>query len=327
VTFDYVTVGHVTVDVLRDRPAGAAAAPLDSRREADTADGLRQPGGGAFYSALQAARLGLRALILTRGAPRELEALLAPYAAELRIEIAPAERTTTLGTRGAGHERAQRLLAWAGSFEEPVVVDTAILHLAPIARETPRSWRGRADFVGLTPQGLVRAWDARGAIAAGPLERARLPRECDAIVFSATERASCAELIPRSASGAAARPGAERSAETGPVVAVTAGPHPTTILRAGRAPLEVQVPAIARPRDDLGAGDVFAAAFFVALHEGRSPAEAAAFGNAAAAVRLEGVGPDAIGDRRAIERRLGGAPASDEPPPRDAAAGERSAGG
>jgi sugar/nucleoside kinase (ribokinase family) len=58
------------------------------------------------------------------------------------------------------------------------------------------------------------------------------------------------------------------------------------------------------PRDDLGAGDVFAAAFFVALHEGLSPERAAAFGNAAAAVRIEGVGADAIGDRSAIEARL-----------------------
>jgi sugar/nucleoside kinase (ribokinase family) len=279
VRFDYVTVGHVTVDVL---------------------DGRRQPGGGAFYSALQAARLGLRTLVLTRGAPHELQALLEPYAAELRVEIAPAQRTTTLRTRGAGQERTQRLLAWAGPFAEPVAVDTAILHLAPIARETPRSWRGRADFGGQTPQGRVRGWDARGTIAAEPLERARLPRECDAIVFSATERESCAELIPRAASSAAAEPGAERGAETGPVVAVTAGPRPTTILRAGRAPLEVRVPAIAFPREDLGAGDVFAAAFFVALHEGRTPAEAAAFGNAAAAVRIAGVGPGAIGDRRAV---------------------------
>jgi sugar/nucleoside kinase (ribokinase family) len=278
VSFDYVTVGHVTVDVLNDR---------------------RQPGGGAFYSALQAARLGLRALILTRGAPRELQALLEPYAGELRVEIAPARHTTTLGTRGAGHERVQRLLAWAGPFEEQVAVDACILHLAPIARETPRSWRGVADFVGLTPQGLVRAWDARGDIAAGPLDSARVPGECDAIVFSATERESCAELTPR--------------AESSAVVAVTAGPHPTTILRAGRAPLEVPVPAIAHPRDDLGAGDVFAAAFFVALSEGCTPARAAAFGNAAAAVRIEGVGPGAIGDRGAIERRLSAGPASSEP--------------
>jgi sugar/nucleoside kinase (ribokinase family) len=281
VGFDYVTVGHVTVDALEDAPAAVGSSMTAN------AGGRRQPGGGAFYSALQAARLGLRTLILTRGVPQELEELMAPYAAELEIEIAPAQQTTTLATRGRGHDRSQRLLAWAGPFAERVAVDTAILHLTPIARETPRSWRGRADFVGLTPQGLVRAWDASGAVTTGPLDRQRLPSECDAIVFSASERESCAELA-------------------GAVIAVTAGAEPTTVLQAGHAPIDVPPPAIASPRDDLGAGDVFAAAFFVALHEGRSPGEAAAFGNAAAAVRIAGVGPEAIGDRRAIEARLSG---------------------
>ncbi len=66
----------------------------------------------------------------------------------------------------------------------------------------------------------------------------------------------------------------------------------------------MQAPAVAESRDDLGAGDVFAAAFFVALHEGLPAERAAAFGNAAAAIRIEGSGADAIGDRRAIETRL-----------------------
>jgi hypothetical protein len=116
VRFDYVTVGHVTVDVLEETSAGT---------------GRRQPGGGAFYSALQAARLGLRAQIVTRGVPDELEALLEPYRAELEVSIAAAEHTTTLETRGDGHARTQRVRAWAGPCEEPTALDTAILHLAP----------------------------------------------------------------------------------------------------------------------------------------------------------------------------------------------------
>jgi sugar/nucleoside kinase (ribokinase family) len=269
VRFDYVTVGHVTVDVL---------------------DGRRQPGGGAFYSALQAARLGLRTLIMTRGVPRELETLLRPYREELEVEIEPAAQTTTLETRGEGNARRQRLLAWAGAWADPIAVDTAILHLAPIARETPRAWRGRAELVGLTPQGLVRAWDARGEITRVALAAEQLPARCDAIVLSASEHQSCSELFA--------------GPPPGPVVAVTAGALPTTILQAGHPPLEVRPPAIVVPRDDLGAGDVFAAAFFVALHEGLAPAAAAASGNAAAAVRIAGIGPDAIGDRDTIAARL-----------------------
>jgi sugar/nucleoside kinase (ribokinase family) len=270
--FDYVTVGHVTVDEL----AG---------------DGSRRAGGSALYSALQAARLGLRALILTRGVPAEVEELLAPYGGELEFRVLPAARTTTLRTRGAGLHRRQRLLAWAGPIDGPIEVDTAILHLAPVARETPREWRGRADFVGLTPQGLLRQWDAAGEIALAPPPPRPLPARCDALVLSAAERERCAELLR----------GARAS---GALVAVTAGALPTELHLPGGELLRVPVPPLQAPADDLGAGDVFAAALFVALREGRPPGEAAAFATAAAAVRIAGAGPGAIGGRAAIEARL-----------------------
>jgi hypothetical protein len=295
-SYDYATVGHVTIDVL--------------------ADGTRRPGGTALYSALQATRLGLRTLILTRGVPAEIERLLAPHRHELDLRVAPAEHTTTLQTVGESLARHQRLLAWAGPIEGPVEVDTAILHLAPVARETPRSWCDahpppvagdppphaddgpppHAEFVGLTPQGLVREWDAAGEIALGPPPPEQLPERCDAWVLSERELACCADS-------------AARAAAAGAVVAITAGAHPTELLLPGDGPLSVPTPPVAAPVDDLGAGDVFAAAFFIALHEGLPPARAAAFANAAAAVRIAGAGPGAIGDRRAIEARLRRSPA------------------
>jgi sugar/nucleoside kinase (ribokinase family) len=291
-------VGHVTIDVM---------AP----------DGPRRPGGGALYSALQAARLGLRTLIVTRGAPRELDELLEPYRDELEVEVLPAERTTTLLTWGKGDSPRQRLLAWAGPIDVPVAVDTSILHLAPIARETPRAWQRRASFVGLTPQGLVREWDADGGISLAPLRRELLPERCDAAVFSETERARCEELISRACAGEdrpgspadpvdrARDPADHPQSPLGPIVAVTAGARAVTLHLPDRAPLDVAVPPIDDPRDDLGAGDVFAAAFFVALHRGLPPADAAAYGNAAAAVRIAaGAGPGAVGDRDAIQARL-----------------------
>jgi pfkB family carbohydrate kinase len=269
---DYTTVGHVTVDVMRD--------------------GSRRPGGTAFYSALQAARLGLRTLIVTQGVPHEIAELLEPYRGELELEVLPAPQTTTLATRGSGPSRSQRVLAWAGAIDEHVVIDTSILHLAPVARETPGRWRGSAGFVGLTPQGLVRAWsgDSGDIFAAAP-ERDRIPDRCQAMVMSEHERATCDELI-----AAAVADGA--------IVAVTAGAAPATLLCAGGDALSVNVAAVANPTDDVGAGDVFAAAFFIALHEGRTPRLAADFANAAAAVRIGAVGAGAIGGRTAIEARL-----------------------
>ena len=127
----------------------------DGRARDGRRDGRRvpPPGGSAFYSALQAARLGQRALILTRGVPGEIEELLEPYRGELELEILPAPQTTTLETVGAGAARAQRMLAWAGPIDEDVAIDTSILHLAPVARETPRRWRGARTSSGSPRRG------------------------------------------------------------------------------------------------------------------------------------------------------------------------------
>jgi len=280
--FDYVTVGHVTRDAI-ERPTGAAIA---------------QPGGGAFYSALQAARLGLRTLIVTQGVPEEIQELLLPYRDELHAHVIPAAHTTTLSTHISGTTRSQRVLAWAGAILQPIEVDAAILHFAPIARETPTSWRGSANFVGITPQGLIRHWEERhgvplaGELCSVDLDPASLPEDFDAAVISEQERHNARTLF------AAAR---RHSAH----VAVTAGSRPTTVhvCDPGTGPQLAQtaIPRVTAVRDDLGAGDVFAAAFFVALASGRTPLDAATFGNAAAAVRIAGVGPDAVGRRATIE--------------------------
>lgn len=272
-------MGHVTVDVL--------------------ADGSRRPGGSAFYSALQAARLGRRARILTRGVRAEIEQLLAPYGEELELEVIEAAQTTTLVTTGAGAARSQRLLAWAGEIGAEIELDTAILHLAPVARETSAGWRGRAEFVGLTPQGLVRCWSEQDdRVVHCPLESSRLPDRCDAIVISEVERASCAALF---AGEGEQRPPASTG---GAVLAVTAAAAPTELWLKDGEVEHSPVPPIGRVYDDLGAGDVFAAAFFIALADGGTPQAAAAFANAAAAVRVAGQGARAIGDRGAIEARM-----------------------
>jgi sugar/nucleoside kinase (ribokinase family) len=273
--YDYTAVGHVTVDVL--------------------ADGSRRPGGTAFYSALQAARLGRRTLILTQGAAEEIVQLLAPYAGELDLQVRAADSTTTLLTRGAGPAREQRMLAWAGPMPEEVAVNTSILHLAPVARECPKRWRGPCSFAGLTAQGLARDWSASGGLVdpTAPADAAdvAIASLCQAIVVNEHERNSCQALIAQ-------------AMRAGAVAAVTAGGAPTTILLAQRPPRELAVPAVEHVRDDLGAGDVFAAAFFVALSEGIAAERAAAFANAAAAVRMQGSGADAIGDRDAVCARL-----------------------
>jgi len=279
--FDYTTVGHVTIDVL--------------------ADGTRQPGGAAFYSALQAARLGCRARIVTRGVRGEIDALLEPYAAELSVEVEPAAATTTLHTSGWGGTRSQRISAWAGPIEREPPPRTAILHLAPVARELSAHRLARGPFVGLTPQGLARAWRGIGdtirpvAVDDG---WSGLAARADAVVISELERSDCAGLVR--AAGA-----------SGAVVVITDGPRPATLLTGAGADTPLVVPALALAVEDLGAGDVFAAALFIELADGVAPERAARFAMAAAAVRMAGSGAAAIGDRAAIAARMASAA---EPP-------------
>lgn len=144
------------------------------------------------------------------------------------------------------------------------------------------------DFV-VTPQGLLRRWTGRsGNIRLAELSPDLLPKRFTAAVLSAHELAFCAPLV------SAAR-------ACGACVAVTAGAERATLQLADGATVAGPPPPPAKALDDLGAGDVFAAAFFVALHEGRSPVDAAGFANAAAAIRLGGHGADAIGTRAQIE--------------------------
>src|SRR5919107_3976918 len=73
---DYLALGHVTLD---RQP-----------------DGGYLPGGTVLFSTVQAARLGLRAGIITAGRPADLEGPLAPFREEVTIDLHPADGTTIM---------------------------------------------------------------------------------------------------------------------------------------------------------------------------------------------------------------------------------------
>lgn len=274
--FDYTTVGHVTVDVLPD--------------------GTRRAGGSAFYSALQAARLGLRTLILTQGVEEEISSLIEPFTGgvDLEVRVLGAEATTRLETSGLGHERKQRVLAWAGVMPDGLLVSSEILHLAPVARESPGRWTGRAGFVGLTPQGLARTWAEHGgevALAPVPTGAALVAGRCDAVVLNVHEADACSGVI-------------ETARRGGALIAITAQGEPNRLSLPGGEYVEVPVAELSRPVDDLGAGDVYAAALLASLAQGEEPMRAALFANAASAVRMLGYGAGAIGDRASVNARM-----------------------
>lgn len=269
----YLAVGHVTIDLL---------------------GGEAQPGGTALYAALQAARLGLEATIVTRGEPAQLREMLSPFAPEVELIVQPADETTTFETEGSALSRRQRLRAWAGPIDARALPAAEILHLAPVAAEVPAAVPGAWPFVGVTPQGFARRWDGIGAHVTARRANARLALaagRCDAVVVSSIERDSCAELV-------------DAALAAGAVAAVTAGAEATELLASAGAQT-VPVEPVPDPVDDLGAGDVYAAVLFVALARGARPADAARSAAAAASLRMAGAGPAAVATRAAIEARVG----------------------
>src|SRR5947209_17076325 len=91
---EYVVVGHCALDL---QP-----------------DGSYLPGGTVLYSALTAARLGMRAAILTAGNPTALMPALEPFIGEFALHILPSETTTIFENVPTPEGRRQFLHGWAG---------------------------------------------------------------------------------------------------------------------------------------------------------------------------------------------------------------------
>jgi sugar/nucleoside kinase (ribokinase family) len=270
---DFVAVGHVTVDRLSARTA---------------------LGGAAAFASLTASRLGLRSAIVTSAAPDF------PYWSALEgVEIhrVPSERTTEFENDYRGGARRQRLLARAAPLTESALAairdrlqeDAAILY-CPVVHEVPLPLP-RLTALGLTgiaPQGFFRGFREDGLVEQRdwPAAREALAR---ADVVSMSEEDSVApEELAEEFSGRA--------------FAVTRGEKGVRIYSEGDV---YDLPAFpAAEVDPTGAGDVFAAAFLMALRERQGVIRAARWASCAASFAVEAPGVEGIPTRSAVEARL-----------------------
>ncbi len=266
---DYLALGNPTVDA---RP-----------------DGTRQIGGSAVYGTLQAARLGLVAGAVGRGRADDIDVLWKPFAAEADLRLLPATETTMFRNENLAGRRAQWVRSTAGALADPGPLPRAkVVHLAPVVAEvdlvtvTERLGEAGADFVGLTPQGLVRHWRPDGLVSLRPLVIDPAgARGVDAVVFADYEAPFLEKL-------------AALVRESGGVVVVTRADRGCEVRsRSGTQPFPAY--PVDRVVDETGAGDVFSASFFTALEAGLPMREAVRLGSAAAAVKIQGIGPDAVG--------------------------------
>jgi len=273
-TPDYLVIGHVTRDLL---PGG----------------GYRI-GGTATFAAKTAQALGYSVGVLTSASD---DLPLAEALDGMALRVVPAEHSTTFENIYYDGHRRQYLRSVAAPLKpEHVPAEwrgARIVHLGPLVQEVGLEMVdlfAAQTFIGVTPQGWLRRWDETGRV--GPCAWAGAERYL--------ARAAAVVLSLEDVGGDQAE--LERYIGLARLAAVTRSWQGATLFRQGQA-LDLaayNVPEV----DPTGAGDVFAAAFFLRLSETGDPEEAARFANAAASYSVQGEGYAAIASRAQVEERL-----------------------
>lgn len=266
-------------------------------------DGSAVLGGTALYSALTAARLGWRVGVLTRGSyGKTIGGVAVPsldqFADEISIVVQDADTPTMFVNEYTAGRRVQTLPKWAGEIDlrglPPHWRNAKLIHLGPIAQEIDPKQTGALtpEFLGVTPQGWMRDWP-RGTGGRVKLHPLRLPGELmsriDAMVVSDEEIMLARDAVEQI--------GARR------LGVITMGEEGARILYGGE---HVDLPGYKVPTVDLtGAGDTFAAAFFIrATDRTASAVTSGRFANAVAALSLRGIGATGIPTKKEVEAFL-----------------------
>ena len=268
---DYLVIGHATQDI--------------------TPAGLRL-GGTVAFSALTARALGLRVGIVTAAAPD----LSLDVLDGITVVSVPSEHTTTYENIYGKEGRKQVLHHQAARISYESVPDiwrsASILHLGPLAQELdaqlPKSFT--PSLLGVTPQGWMRTWDAQGHVSPCKWESAEmLLSQVGAASISREDVGGDEEVI-------------ENMAHQTRVLAVTEGEAGAVLYWNGDrrrfpAPKMNEV-------DSTGAGDIFAAAFFIRLFTTRDPWEAGRFATQLAARSVLRVGLNGIPTQKEVNECL-----------------------
>jgi sugar/nucleoside kinase (ribokinase family) len=238
---------------------------------------------------LTAQALGLRVGIVTASGPETpLDRLK-----NISTIVLASPRSTTFENIYTEHGRVQYLRAQAERIDFASVPKiwrrTPIIHIGPIASEVdailPEGFS--PALLGLTPQGWMRQWDAESRVSRTEWMNADTAlARAGAVVISREDVDGDDEII-------------EHMAQQTRVLAVTESAAGAVLYWNGdrrrfRAPEVTEV-------DATGAGDVFAAAFFIRLLKTRDPWEATRFATLIASCSVTRVGLEGIATPREIE--------------------------
>jgi len=262
VNLDYLVIGHVTRDLL---------------------NGDFTIGGTASYSARTARVFSERVGVVTSFGP-QLD--VSGAFSDIHIIRVPAEATTTFKNEYTSNGRRQfvhSVAAPLGADAVPERWHPRVVHVGPIARECDPALVERFDddvFIGLTPQGWLRRWDAEGHVTWGPWSPSdELLARVDAIIISDEDVRGNPDLICDYAA---------RSQ----LLIVTHGVRGCTVYIEGE-----RRSFLARPVEEIdptGAGDIFAAAYFTWLERTGDPWESARLANCVATYSVTRSGLESV---------------------------------
>jgi sugar/nucleoside kinase (ribokinase family) len=268
---DYLMIGHITADLT---PNGTML------------------GGTVAYSALTAEALGFRVGMVTAMGKNvrtdRLEGI--PFAG---VSV---DRCTTFENKATPDGRVQVIHHHAPILTPAMVPtqwrETPLVHIGPIAHEIGP---GLIDLfeqttLGLTPQGYLRQWDALGRITPRlwpQLETALAL--VDIVILSIQDLDGDAPKI-------------EALIDSSDIVVITDGCHGSTVYTDG-IQRHFEAPEM-NELDSVGAGDIFAAAYFCHYSRHKDPFQAAAFATHLAAFSVQRVGLDGVPSQKELDRSL-----------------------
>ena len=253
-------------------------------------DGDFTHGGSVIYCSVAARRFGWQPEIITAcdsgfKPPDSLADVLwhlihSPVSTTFRNEYGPSVRTQTI----------EAVASDIGATQIPPQCRQATLvHLAPLAQEVdPAILSLFPDaFLVSTPQGWLREWNDAGAVRAArwPDAQEVLP-QLEAAVVSIEDISGDWTI-------------AETWASLVPILVVTQDEKGCTVFHQGKK--EHVPPRASRVVAPTGAGDIFAAIFFILLFETRNAVRAACLANIAASMFLEGPGIENVPARDDVE--------------------------
>jgi hypothetical protein len=268
---NYLIIGHLTCDI--------------------TPEGLRL-GGTAAYSGLTAHALGLRIGIVTSwGAEISLGNLKS-----IPIINFPTDHSTTFENIYTKNGRIQVVHTVAPRLDYHMIPEpwrqAPIVHLGPVAQEVEPGLVRHfpSSLVGITPQGWMRDWDESGHVFPTEWpEGSFILQQVGATVIGNEDVLNDEDRI-------------EEMASASRILVVTEGPAGARVywngdVRRFQAPKMEEV-------DATGAGDIFAAAFFVRLYLTRDPWESARFANKIAAASVTKRGLESIPTAEEIQEYM-----------------------